>query len=595
VKTQTRTIRFVRMVVATTIVWTLAIALPAGAVERTPTIGDLNDVAEISSTTQPMSPLDLVGSDYSVTVLPRPEDWVDSPQDDSQAPLAYSDDPLGIVAKAPFVRRYSLDTDYWQVYLCGNTSVGMTQAVKILNGNTADYYSSWSQGSLQLSFSAGASLSDTDGDNCRSAAASSAASGTEGIFIIDTVTGGGFASPGSVCFSGDECSWVPSTVATGSGRYAVVGDTAFANYPQVVVHELGHSYHWPHSNSGSSEYDNPIDVMSGNAGTVEALSTLSYNRYLSGWIDPSDVFVTNGNYAEVTLQPGTSAGTQMIVVNAAKQWDLFVLGARTNSAYDPISPSMEGVEVYWVDHNTCTGWGGAEPCPSLWREQIMEPARSNSLDHVYQVGESFTIEGMQFEVTGRSGEGFTIAVGDPNAPVQSFVDTSASQFIADIEWLLAEGITSGCNPPTNDRFCPNDDVTRGQMAAFLSRALNLTDPGTKDFVDDDTSAFEADIERLAAAGITQGCNPPDNDQFCPDDPVTREQMAAFLVRALGLTDVGTIDFVDDDFSIFENDIEKLATAGITLGCNPPDNDQFCPTNIVTREQMAAFLHRALTP
>ena len=131
------------------------------------------------------------------------------------------------------------------------------------------------------------------------------------------------------------------------------------------------------------------------------------------------------------------------------------------------------------------------------------------------------------------------------------------------------------------------------MAAFLVRALNLTDPGTKDFVDDDTSAFEADIERLAAAGITQGCNPPDNDQFCPDDPVTREQMAAFLVRALGLTDVGTIDFVDDDFSIFETDIEKLATAGITLGCNPPTNDQFCPTNIVTREQMAAFLHRAL--
>ncbi|HDL42192.1 MAG TPA: hypothetical protein ENG98_04185, partial [Actinobacteria bacterium] len=532
--------------------------------------------------------------DYSVTVLPRPEGWVDTAQDDSQAPTAYSDDPLGIVAKAPFVRRYSLDTDYWQVYLCGNTSVTMTQAVNLLNGDTAAYYSSWSQGILQLSFSAGASFTPTGSDpNCRAAAQADADPGTEGVFIIDTVTGGGFASPGSVCFSGDECAWVPSTVATGSGRYAVVGNNAFLNYPQVVVHELGHSYHWPHSNSGASEYDNPIDVMSGNAGTVEALSTLSYNRYLSGWIDPSDVFITNGNYAEVTLQPGTSAGTQMIVVKAAKQWDLFVLGARTNSAYDPISTSMEGVEVYWIDQNTCTGWGGIEPCPSLWREQIMEPARSNSLDHVYQVGESFTIEGLQFEVTGRSGEGFTIAVGDPNAPVQSFVDTSASQFIADIEWLLGEGITSGCNPPTNDRFCPTDDVTRGQMAAFLSRALNLTDPGTKDFIDDDTSAFEADIERLAAAGITQGCDPPTNDRFCPDDPVTREQMAAFLTRALGLTDTGTIDFVDDDFSIFEADIARLATAGITLGCNPPDNDRFCPTDIVTREQMAAFLHRAL--
>ncbi len=76
-------------------------------------------------------------------------------------------------------------------------------------------------------------------------------------------------------------------------------------------------------------------------------------------------------------------------------------------------------------------------------------------------------------------------------------------------------------------------MTRGQMAAFLVRALGLTDRGSADFVDDDGSIFEADIERLATAGITKGCNPPVNDRFCPDDPVTRGQMAAFLHRALG--------------------------------------------------------------
>jgi len=55
-----------------------------------------------------------------------------------------------------------------------------------------------------------------------------------------------------------------------------------------------------------------------------------------------------------------------------------------------------------------------------------------------------------------------------------------------------------------------------------------------DFVDDDNSIFESDIEKLAAAGITAGCNPPDNDRFCPDNHVTRRQMAAFLARALDL-------------------------------------------------------------
>ena len=54
------------------------------------------------------------------------------------------------------------------------------------------------------------------------------------------------------------------------------------------------------------------------------------------------------------------------------------------------------------------------------------------------------------------------------------------------------------------------------------------------FVDDDGSVFEADIEALARAGITAGWNPPLNDQYCPTKPVTRGQMAAFLVRALDL-------------------------------------------------------------
>ncbi len=118
-------------------------------------------------------------------------------------------------------------------------------------------------------------------------------------------------------------------------------------------------------------------------------------------------------------------------------------------------------------------------------------------------------------------------------PGGSFVDDNESVFEGDIEWMAFEGLTTGCNPPVNDRFCPDDDVTRGQMAAFLVRGLELVDDGGGDlFVDDDASIFESDIDRLAAAGITRGCNPPVNDRFCPDDNVTRGQMAAFIRRAL---------------------------------------------------------------
>jgi len=178
-----------------------------------------------------------------------------------------------------------------------------------------------------------------------------------------------------------------------------------------------------------------------------------------------------------------------------------------------------------------------------------------------------------------------------------FRDDDATSFETDINWLAASGITAGCNPPVNDRFCPDANVTRGQMAAFLVRALGLTDDGDGDlFDDDDGSIFEGSIDKLATAGITKGCNPSEgNTKFCPNDPVTRGQMAAFLARAMGYADNNGGDlFVDDDGSIFESAIDKLATAGVTRGCNPAEgNTMFCPHDYVTRGQMAAFLHRAL--
>jgi len=123
-------------------------------------------------------------------------------------------------------------------------------------------------------------------------------------------------------------------------------------------------------------------------------------------------------------------------------------------------------------------------------------------------------------------------------------------------------------------------------------------PTSGTFIDDDNSIFEEDIEWLAAAGITKGCNPREgNTKFCPNDYVTRGQMAAFLVRAMGYNDDGGGNlFNDDNGSIFEVDIDRLATAGVTRGCNPSDgNTRYCPNDYVTRGQMAAFLRRAAKP
>lgn len=175
----------------------------------------------------------------------------------------------------------------------------------------------------------------------------------------------------------------------------------------------------------------------------------------------------------------------------------------------------------------------------------------------------------------------------------AFTDISDSVHWENINKIAELRITLGCNPPDNTKFCPLAPVTRGQMAAFLTRALGLVNRAPNPFVDDDDSPFQADIEKMAAAGITVGCNPPDFDRFCPDRPVTRAQMAAFLVRAYGFVDRSPDPFSDDDGSIFEADIERLAAAGVTLGCNPPANDLYCPDSSVLRQHMASFLVRAI--
>ena len=182
---------------------------------------------------------------------------------------------------------------------------------------------------------------------------------------------------------------------------------------------------------------------------------------------------------------------------------------------------------------------------------------------------------------------FVKLCGESPAPWQpsgSFTDTAGSPFLADIEWLVAAGITNGCG---GGAFCPSSPVSREQMASFLKRALSLPAATTDYFPDDAGSVHEADINSVAQAGITLGCG---DGYYCPLGPVARDQMATFLTRALGLPAAGADYFWDDSGSMHEDAINRLAAAGVTTGCG---SGQYCPSMSVTREQMAAFLHRAL--
>lgn len=168
-------------------------------------------------------------------------------------------------------------------------------------------------------------------------------------------------------------------------------------------------------------------------------------------------------------------------------------------------------------------------------------------------------------------------------PGGTFRDDNGSIHEPAIEAIAAEGITAGC---ATDRFCPEAPVTRGEMAAFLDRALDLPAGPPSGFTDS-AGTFARNIDNLRAAGITTGCSPT---MFCTASPVTRGQMAAFLNRALALAPATSPSGLTDTAGAFTEDIERLRAAGITLGCTATE---FCPGRAVTRGEMATFLQRAL--
>lgn len=185
--------------------------------------------------------------------------------------------------------------------------------------------------------------------------------------------------------------------------------------------------------------------------------------------------------------------------------------------------------------------------------------------------------------------GATIAVAQELPPGGTFWDDNGNTHEGFIEAIKEAGITTGCSSD-GFQYCPDDNVTREQMATFLARALEL-DPLTAGPFLDVAGVHAPNINAIAAAGISLGCN-ADGTLFCPLDPVRRDQMASFMARALDGLDPATQDyFGDDDGNIHEDNINIVAENGITVGCDASGN--YCPDNLVARDQMASFLGRAL--
>jgi cell wall-associated NlpC family hydrolase len=181
----------------------------------------------------------------------------------------------------------------------------------------------------------------------------------------------------------------------------------------------------------------------------------------------------------------------------------------------------------------------------------------------------------------------TISLLAVPASASQFSDTRGSVHEPAIEALAREGIVNGCD---DGRFCPEATLNRGQVATLLANALNLdtSKRGDSRFRDTAGSVHEGAIEAIAREGYTAGCT---STAFCPNDPVTRGQLATLLDKAFDLSPARDRRYFDDTAGIVhEGAIERLADEGIAAGCT---HIHFCPTQRLTRGQGATFLGRAL--
>jgi trimeric autotransporter adhesin len=169
-----------------------------------------------------------------------------------------------------------------------------------------------------------------------------------------------------------------------------------------------------------------------------------------------------------------------------------------------------------------------------------------------------------------------------------------SPFFRFIETLLHRGVTGGCTPTT---YCPSSSTTREQMAVFV--ILSKEPPGYvppgcvagAEAYDDvpATSPFCRWIEELSRRGVVSGCG---GGNYCPASPVSREQMAIFVLKTLDPALVPPACappnlYLDvPETSPFCRWIEELTTRGVVSGCG---GGNYCPTQAVTREQMGVFL------
>jgi uncharacterized protein YkwD len=307
-----------------------------------------------------------------------------------------------------------------------------------------------------------------------------------------------------------------------------------------------------------------------------------------------------------TLLPASAASASTSTVDLERDFHALVNVERAKAGLHSLDVKSDIVKVarghsakmaseWRLYHNPTyttqiTGWQrisenvGYGPSVRSIHRALMESEghRRNIMDdRVTQVGIGVTVKDGRVWVT----QNFRRPRTDVTFSTASTIDfgdvTRGSTHADSIVKVARAGIMDPCGVA---RFCPLTDVTRGEFASHLVRALDLPRPNTTTSrFSDVPSSQAADVEALASAGLTTGCSA---GKFCPDVRLTREQLSTFFARALQLEPVPTT--FSDVGTTHGGNVGALQKAGIVNGCGATT---FCPSQRITRQQTASMIAR----
>ena len=554
---------------------------------------------------------------------------------------AYDADPLGLIAGYDVTTTYTLDEDVWEVWICrapdGYLNISPEKSVRILKSRIAPYFERLSGGryrpvfrvggSVDISFGSDPAVYGPDYGNCESEVANirkdnSVASAPEGIMlIIDKLVSESYGGIGYSDRTQTSILALHDKTAPDNNRIIALWGTTVATQNDidsdavppddllyltdehlqehsVIVHEMGHAIGFPHSRQ-FSDYDNPMDVLSRvEDRTKLQVGTIAINRYAAGWIKPSEVAVYGGRGTHrYRLSPPGDGGTQMLVVKSGGNGYL-TLGARVRKNVDSLIPK-EGVEVYLVDEQSpeCEHFWSCvwedRPTRAVATDTDIPLDLNDRLAHVMDEGDGFTTWN-HISVTVVERIGDNFVVEVTGSG--RFTDDDGNVHEDNIEAIANSGITVGCGVPEDRLYCPSRTVTRAQMTAFLIRALGETAEGNP------ADSLFSDVPRDAwYRGYVERLADLNvvragaGGAFRPSDSLTRLEMAVWMSRSF--------DSVREVIpqGIFEDVPADAQYAAAVEGIRAAGITRgcasappsYCPDDPVRRDQMASFLGRAL--